>query len=93
MSPAAATSTPVAAATATPTGFSASAQQGEFPQTRIPQDVIDFRVGQPSKRLMNLGGFREAFASRFDVEKNPDADPLMLQYGAQRGYASFRIDL
>ena len=65
-------------------------QLGEFVQRQLGPDVIDLAAGQPSPSLLPLGLVAAAAAHRFGA---PGADPLLLQYGSERGYASFRAAL
>ena len=67
-----------------------TSQSGRFVQTAsAPEGVINFALGQPSPRLLPLAQISEAAAAQL----RPDADPLVLQYGALRGYADFRASL
>ena len=53
--------------TTTPAAKVTSVQLGQFPQSQVPHDFVDFSIGQPSHRLMNLDGFRDAVAKWMEV--------------------------
>lgn len=65
-------------------------QTSEFPESQVPENFVNFGIGQPSPRLLHLEQFRNAFTKKF-CEGNPD--PLMLQYGVQSGHRGFRGSL
>ena len=66
-----------------------TAQGGRFVQTSAPEGVINLALGQPSPRLLPLA----TIAGAATAQLRPDADPLVLQYGALRGYEAFRVSL
>jgi len=57
-----------------------------FAQTRADPGVIDFGLGQPSPSLLPIAELGAAAAAAL----GPGADPLLLQYGAMRGYEGIR---
>lgn len=42
-----------------------SHQQSEYPQSQVPVDFVNFGIGQPSPRLMQLADLRAGFAVHF----------------------------
>jgi 2-aminoadipate transaminase len=66
-----------------------TSQGGRFVQTSAPPGVINLGLGQPSPRLLPLAEISRAAREQL----RPEADPLVLQYGALRGYEDFRRSL
>ncbi|KAF8067364.1 aromatic-amino-acid aminotransferase 1 [Scenedesmus sp. PABB004] len=67
-------------------------QLSEFTQRQLESGVIDFSAGQPGPPLLRaaMDIVAAASAHRF---AGPAADPFLLQYGPEAGYASFRASL
>jgi len=61
-------------------------QRGDYPQARTDPEVINLGLGQPSPSLLPMHLLHSAAARRL----GPEADPLLLQYGAIPGYAGVR---
>lgn len=66
-----------------------TAQLGPFPQSHADEQIINLGLGQPSPVLLPLAALHEAAVQSL----GPGADPLVLQYGALRGYEGLRADL
>lgn len=57
----------------------------------LAKKCINFKVGQPSPKLLPLNLISQAASEKFNLEKYND--PLLLQYGAIPGYFEFRQSL
>lgn len=66
-----------------------TSQGGRFVQTSAPPGVINLGLGQPSPRLLPLAEISRAAREQL----RPEGDPLVLQYGALRGYEEVRRSL
>ncbi|KAE9022998.1 hypothetical protein PF005_g5468 [Phytophthora fragariae] len=66
-----------------------SVQSSPYAQTHTTSSVINFGLGQPSASLLPLDAFHDAAIARF----KPTQDPLVLQYGAARGFIGFREEI
>ena len=62
-------------------------QSSPYVQTHTSSRVVNFGVGHPSASLLlSLTALRDAALDRFTQRQ----DPLMLQYGAAKGFVGFR---
>lgn len=60
----------------------------QMAQISIPEDWIDFGVGQPQINILPIEQLEEAVHHRFKQK-----DRNILQYGMQQGSSDFRISL
>ncbi|GMF15232.1 unnamed protein product [Phytophthora lilii] len=63
-----------------------SVQSSPYAQTHTSSGVINFGIGQPSESLLPLDMIRDAAMDRL----KPTQDPVLLQYGAAKGFIGFR---
>ena len=66
-----------------------TSQVGEYVDNPTPEGFINLRLGQPSPGLLPVDLIARAAAASL----NETTDPLVYQYGARLGYASFRASL
>eukprot|EP00644_Phytophthora_capsici_P013732 jgi/Phyca11/549738/estExt2_Genewise1Plus.C_PHYCAscaffold_330314 len=66
-----------------------SVQSSPYAQTLTTSNIINFGIGQPSASLLPLDMIRNAAIDRF----KPTQDPLLLQYGAAKGFIGFREEI
>jgi DNA-binding transcriptional MocR family regulator len=64
-------------------------QSSAYAQTHTSSSVVNFGIGQPSPSLLPLDMFRDAAMKRFKRGQ----DPVMLQYGAAKGFIRFREEI
>ncbi|RLN62734.1 hypothetical protein BBJ28_00018342 [Nothophytophthora sp. Chile5] len=64
-------------------------QASAYAQTHTTSSVVNFGIGQPSPSLLPVSMFRAAAAQRFQSTQ----DPVVLQYGAAKGYIGFREEI
>ncbi|KAL3668640.1 hypothetical protein V7S43_005940 [Phytophthora oleae] len=66
-----------------------SVQSSPYAQTHTTSKIINFGIGQPSASLLPLDMLRDAAIGRF----KPTQDPVLLQYGAAKGFIGFREEI
>ncbi|KAI9915427.1 hypothetical protein PsorP6_007837 [Peronosclerospora sorghi] len=64
-------------------------QSSAYAQTHTNSSIINFCLGQPPTSLLPLNMFRSAAMARFSENQ----DPVMLQYGAAKGFIGFRQEV
>ncbi|KAH7484544.1 hypothetical protein PRIC1_003855 [Phytophthora ramorum] len=64
-------------------------QSSAYAQTHASSSVINFGIGQPSPSLLPLDVLRSAAMDRL----KPTQDPVVLQYGAAKGFVGFREEI
>mgnify|MGYP003641187538 CR=1 FL=1 len=67
-----------------------TSQTSEYNQTQVSPQLINFGVGQPSPRLLPIQEMTDAINQQW--MKSP-LNPLLLQYGSNQGFKSFRVSL
>lgn len=67
----------------------ATVQSSPYAQTHTSSSVINFGIGQPTPSLLPLEMIRAAAMHRLQ----PTQDPVLLQYGAAKGFIGFREEI